>query len=67
VEWWNTLHQGPTVTKLDKPSIHISMLIPLLLMALAFQLYYFTVVLMRARVELLDRERRSAWVQDLFP
>ena len=66
VEWWNTLHQGPTVTKLDKPSIHISMLIPLLLMALAFQLYYFTVVLMRARVELLDRERRSAWVQDLF-
>jgi heme exporter protein C len=67
VEWWNTLHQGPTVTKLDKPSIHVSMLIPLLLMALAFQLYYFTVVLMRARVELLDRERRSAWVQELFP
>jgi heme exporter protein C len=66
VEWWNTLHQGPTVTKLDKPSIHVSMLIPLLLMALAFQLYYFTVVLMRARVELLDRERRSAWVQELF-
>jgi heme exporter protein C len=67
VEWWNTLHQGPTVTKLDKPSIHPSMLIPLLLMALAFQLYYFTVVLMRARVELLDRERRSAWVRELFP
>jgi len=66
VEWWNTLHQGPTVTKLDKPSIHLSMLIPLLIMALGFKLYYLTVVLMRARVELLDRERRSAWVRELL-
>lgn len=64
VEWWNTLHQGATVTKLDKPSIHLSMLVPLLLMAGAFQLYYFTVVLMRARAELLDRERRSDWVKE---
>ena len=66
VEWWNTLHQGPTVTKLDKPSIHLSMLVPLLLMAGAFQFYYFTVVLIRARAELLDRERRSEWVRDLM-
>ncbi len=66
VEWWNTLHQGPTVTKLGKPSIHLSMLIPLLIMAVSFQLYYFTVVLMRARAEVLDRERRSAWVRGLF-
>ena len=64
VEWWNTLHQGPTVSKLDKPSIHISMLVPLLLMAGALQFYYFAVVLMRARVELLDRERRSDWVHE---
>lgn len=66
VEWWNTLHQGPTITKLDKPSIHFSMLLPLLVMALAFQFYYFTLLLMRARSELLERERRSAWVQELF-
>jgi heme exporter protein C len=66
VEWWNTLHQGPTVTKFDKPSIHFSMLVPLLIMALAFQFYYFTLVLIRARTELLDRERRSAWVKELF-
>jgi heme exporter protein C len=66
VEWWNTLHQGPTVTKFDKPSIHLSMLIPLLLMALGFKLYYLTVVLIRARAEVLDRERRSAWVKELF-
>ena len=66
VEWWNTLHQGPTVTKFDKPSIHLSMLIPLLIMAVSFKLYYLTVVLMRARIEVLDRERRSAWVRELF-
>jgi heme exporter protein C len=66
VEWWNTLHQGPTVTKFDKPSIHLSMLIPLLIMALGFKLYYLTVVLMRARAEVLDRERRSGWVRELF-
>jgi heme exporter protein C len=65
VEWWNTLHQGATVTKLDKPSIHVSMLIPLLLMALAFKLYYAFVVLMRARVEVLERERSTGWVREL--
>jgi heme exporter protein C len=65
VEWWNTLHQGPTVTKLDTPSIHISMLIPLLLMAIAFKLYYAMVVLMRARCEVLERERHTSWVKQL--
>ena len=65
VEWWNTLHQGPTVTKLDRPSIHISMLIPLLLMAFAFKFYYAFVVLMRARCEVLERERHTAWVKEL--
>lgn len=66
VEWWNTLHQGASVTKMDKPSIHASMLWPLLLMAGAFQFYYFTVVLMRARAEVLEREKRSAWVAELL-
>lgn len=65
VEWWSTLHQGPTVTKFDKPSIHISMLIPLLLMALAFKLYYVTSVLMRARSDVLLREQNSRWVKEL--
>lgn len=65
VEWWNTLHQGPTVTKFDKPSIHLDMLIPLLVMALAFKLYFFANLLMRARCLLLRRERNSRWVQTL--
>ena len=65
VEWWSTLHQGPTVTKFDKPSIHLSMLIPLLLMAVAFKLYYATSLLMRARNELLKREQNSRWVKEV--
>jgi heme exporter protein C len=66
VEWWNSLHQGPTVTKFDKPSIHWSMLIPLLLMALAFQVYYVLALFQNCRAELLRRERNSKWVEELI-
>ncbi len=66
VEWWNSLHQGPTVTKFDKPSIHWSMLLPLLLMAVAFQIYYVWALFFRVRAELLQRERNSRWVEELF-
>ena len=65
VEWWNTLHQGATVTKFDKPSIHIDMLVPLLLMAVAFKLYYMLVLLLRTRCEVLLREANSKWVKEL--
>jgi heme exporter protein C len=41
------------------------MLIPLLLMAVAFKLYFATTMLMRARCEVLDRERNTAWAQEL--
>ena len=65
VEWWHSLHQGPTVTKFDKPSIHWSMLLPLLLMALAFQVYYVLALFQKCRAELLRRERNSKWVEEL--
>jgi heme exporter protein C len=64
VEWWNTLHQGPTVTKLDAPSIHVSMLLPLLIMAVAFTLFFVATMLMRVRCELVEREHNSAWVRE---
>ena len=66
VEWWSTLHQGPTVTKLSAPSIHVSMLVPLLLMAVAFKLFYVTALLTRARCEVLERERNAGWVRELI-
>ena len=65
VQWWNTLHQGPTVTKFDSPSITLGMLLPLLVMALAFMLFFATTVLMRTRCEILKSESRSSWVRQL--
>jgi len=62
VEWWNTLHQGATVTKFDSPSIATSMLIPLLIMFAAFKTYFFAIMLIRARAELLWSERKAKWV-----
>ncbi|WP_440996647.1 heme ABC transporter permease CcmC [Arhodomonas sp. SL1] len=66
VEWWNTLHQGPTVTRFDAPAIELSMLVPLLVMAFAFMTYFAAVWLLRARCELLERERRSRWVEQVI-
>ena len=64
VEWWNTLHQGPTVTKFDSPSAHPTMLIPLLIMALAFKLYFFALLFVRTRSEVLLREKNASWVRE---
>lgn len=66
VEWWNTLHQGASVTKLGRPSMDIRMLIPLLIMFTAFKLYFFSAMLNRVRCELLERERRSQWVAEVM-
>ncbi|MGH8454965.1 MAG: heme ABC transporter permease [Nevskiales bacterium] len=66
VEWWYTLHQGPILADPAKPSVHPDMLWPLLLMTLAFNFFYFTLVLVRMRTELLERERSSRWVEDVL-
>ncbi|MBU0724881.1 MAG: heme ABC transporter permease [Alphaproteobacteria bacterium] len=55
VDWWNTLHQPASISRLDAPAIHPSMLTPLLLMALAFLLLFVTLLLMRIRSRLIDR------------
>ena len=68
VEWWNTLHQPASissVSKVGKPSIHPSMLWPLLIMFVAFKLYFATAVLMRMRTIVLHRERHTRWVAEL--
>ena len=62
VYWWNTLHQGATLIKFGKPSMEIEMLIPLIIMFVAFNLLFFAMWLNRIRYELLDSERRTAWV-----
>ena len=63
VYWWNTLHQGATITKLGKPSITGEMLWPLLTMMVAFTLYYGSVLMLRLRAEILRRERDASWLK----
>ncbi len=65
VEWWNTLHQGSSVSLMRAPSMDLRMFIPLAIMAFAFKFYYATSLLMRIRGQVLARERNSAWVQEL--
>jgi heme exporter protein C len=67
VEWWSTLHQGTTVKLTDPTSgIHLSMLIPLLVMALATKLFYAMNLMQRARVMLLEQESRKRWAETIL-
>ena len=56
VDWWNTLHQPATISKLSSPSIDISMMIPLFIMTLAIFLFLVTVFFIRLRIEILDNK-----------
>jgi heme exporter protein C len=56
VDWWNTLHQPATISKLSSPSIDISMMIPLFIMSLATFLFLVTVFFIRLRIEILDNK-----------
>lgn len=66
VYWWNTLHQGATLSAFAKPKIDISMLYPLLLTLAGFFFYSLWIILEKARNEVLLRERRQAWVRIKF-
>ncbi|MGF1625018.1 MAG: heme ABC transporter permease [Alphaproteobacteria bacterium] len=59
VDWFSTLHQGASVFRLDGPTIHPAMLAPMLVMALAFTLLFFVVLVWRMR-GLRARARLSA-------
>jgi len=65
VKWWNTLHQGESVRLIGPTSIDISMLVPLLLMAVATKCYFVAALLARARVALLELESGKDWVRAL--
>ncbi len=64
VYWWNTLHQGATITKFGKPSITFDMLWPLLTMFLGFTLYFGAVLMTRLRGEVIRRERDASWLRE---
>ena len=56
VDWWNTLHQPATISKLSAPSIDINMLIPLLIMTLGYMFFLITVFLIKLRIEIIDQK-----------
>ena len=63
VKWWNTLHQGSSVSLTKSPSMAMTMLWGMLLCALACWMYAIAVALMRVRLIILERERHTDWVR----
>jgi heme exporter protein C len=66
VKWWNTLHQGSSVSLTRAPSMAHIMLWGMLIMALAAWMYAIAVALVRARSLILERERQTDWVGALL-
>jgi heme exporter protein C len=59
VDWWNTLHQPASVTRLDAPGMHVDILYPLLTCAFGFSLLFGAVVLARTRAAVMERRIRA--------
>ena len=56
VDWWNTLHQPATVSKLSKPNIDPSMMTPLIIMTFAFMLVGMGIAILRIKTEIISRK-----------
>ena len=64
VKWWNTLHQGASVTITKGSSMGQVMLVTMLIMVFAFWAYAIAVVLARVRAIILEREKDTTWVRE---
>lgn len=62
VKWWNTLHQGATISMTAAPKMAATMLTAMLLLTLAFWAYAFAVVFTRTRAIVVEREAHTSWV-----
>ena len=56
VDWWNTLHQPATISKLSKPNIDSSMMTPLIIMTLAFIFVGISIAILRIKTEIHSRK-----------
>ena len=65
VEWWNTLHQGATVSKIGKPAMALEMLWPFLFCFIGFSFLVGVIVSLRFRNEILARNSIRPWVREL--
>ena len=65
VKWWNTLHQGATVSMTAAPKMATTMLTAMLIMTFAFWAYAFAAVFVRTRAIVIEREAHAGWVAEL--
>ena len=65
VEWWNTLHQGASISLTDKPTMPAEMWLPLLVMIVGFYCFAAHNVLTRMRAYIIHNERNTQWVKNL--
>ena len=65
VKWWNTLHQGATISMTAAPKMAHTMLTAMLLMTFACWAYAFAVVFMRTRAIVVEREQHTEWVSEM--
>jgi len=66
VQWWNTLHQGASVSLTQSPTMAAIMLQGMLIVAIAAWLYTIAVALVRVRRIILERERKTEWVKAML-
>ena len=66
VQWWNTLHQGSSINFKSAPSMALTMLLGMLIMALAFWAYTIAMTLLRLRCIVLERERHTEWGKQIM-
>jgi heme exporter protein C len=64
VQWWNTLHQGSSINMKSAPTMAMTMLLGMLIMALAFWAYAIAVSLLRLRCIVQERERHTDWLKE---
>lgn len=65
VEWWNTLHQGATVSKLGQPSMTADMFWPFVVCFIGFAFFVTALICLRFRSEILNRNSMRPWVREL--
>jgi heme exporter protein C len=65
VQWWNTLHQGASVSFTKAPTMAATMFAGMMVMAFACWMYTIAVSLVRVRAIILERERRAEWVKSV--
>jgi heme exporter protein C len=67
VRWWNTLHQGASVSLTSAPTMATTMLTGMLIMAIAAWFYAIAIALVRVQAIIVEREKTGRWMSAMLP